>query len=251
MRYYSSLSLFIAIFSNPRARNLFLRMILVVIVGYSIVTLSNEIFPTILKIRPIDNNVQATISKRDLLSFFKNRVTTIPNIKETIVENKLFSSGFIVLLKDKTGKKYTINHRYSEPEEKARLLSKRINTSIKSNVDFKFEIIDKVRIVWSIIGMVIPSMILYFWMLYDVKHPKKAIRILTQDLPEEDDDEDDEYESEEEYEEDDTDEIAELKNYPVSDGELERQALESLDPVEKPKESNEEKYKNINDSIIK
>ena len=247
MRHYS-LSLYIAIFSNSRARNLFLRMILIVIVGYSIVTLSNEIFPTILKIRHIDNKVQATISKRDLPSFFRMRITTIQNVKEAIIERKLFSgTNYIVLLKDKAGKKYTINPRYSESEEKAKLLSNRITTSIKGNVDFKFEIIDKVRIVWSIIGMIISSMILYFWMLYDKKHPKKAIRILTQDIPEEDD----EYESEEEYEKDDTGEIDDLKNYPVSEGELERQALESQDSIEEPKKNDDERYKDINNSIIK
>ena len=247
MSYYS-LGLYIEIFSNPRARNLFLRMILVVIVGFSIVTLSNEIFPTILEIKHIDNKVQATISKRALYSSFKKRVTFVPNVKEAIIERKLFSGvNFIVLLRDKAGKKYAINPNYSEPESTANQLAKRINTSIKSNIDFKFEILDKVKIICSIIGIVIPSMILYFWMLYDIKHPKRAIRILLDEEQEDDEEDEEDYYYDELKEKD---EIAELKNYPVSEGELEKQALESPNPVEEP-QKDDNKYNDINDSIIK
>ena len=74
----------------------------------------------------------------NVYSSFKKRVTFVPNVKEAIIERKLFSGvNFIVLLRDKVGKKYAINPNYSEPESTANQLAKRINTSIKSNIDFK------------------------------------------------------------------------------------------------------------------
>ena len=211
--------------------------VLVISIIFSFITLSNEIFPTTLEIKHIDNKTQATISKREISSFFKKRTTIVHNVKEATIEKIPFDDN-VLSLRDIKGTRYSVtSHNVPSDTEARQLLLKRINTSIKSNADFKFRIIDKADIVWASIGLTIPSMILYFWLSYDIKARKKPKRILNHETPNQKDDEDDE--------------IAELKNYPVSEAELERQALEAQDPVEKPKKSDDEQYKNINDSIIK
>ena len=215
--------------------------ILVISVILGLITLSREVFPTTLEIKHINNKTQAVITKREISSFFKKRITIVENVKEATIEKIPFDDN-VLSLRDIKGKRYSVtSHNVPSDTEARQLLLKRINTSIKSNVNFKFRIIDKADIIWASIGVAIPSMILYFWISYDIKKRKEPPkRILNHETP-----------NRKQEENDEDNQTADLENYPVSEAELERQALESQDPVEEPKKSNEEKYKNINDSIIK
>ena len=204
---------------------------------FGFMNLSFEIFPTVVEIKHLENKTQATIGHKFIFSNSLKHSLLISNVKEAKMIKGLNASAkeaFKIVLVDKDGELYSVTSYFSSSKDESKqLLLKRLNTAIKSDVDFTFEIINKKSMVLSIICIVIPSLILYFWISYKLKESKKEARVLKQRPAQK------------------TEEEIYLENNPISEAELERQALEAENPVEEPKESDGEKYKNINDSIIK
>jgi hypothetical protein len=195
--------------------------------------LSIKLFPTVVEIKHFGNKTQATIGNKFIFSNSVKHSLLIPNVKEA----KMISSigDYKIVLVGRDGENYSVTSSFSSPKDESKqLLLKRLNTAIKSNVNFTFEIIDKKAVILSTLCIIIPSLILYFWISYKIKHPKQSERILENQK------------NKEELEEE-----LYLKNHPISEAELERQALESPNPVEEPKKNDDEQYKDINNSIIK
>ena len=200
---------------------------------FGFMNLSIKLFPTVVEIKHFGNKTQATIGNKFIFSNSVKHSLLIPNVKEA----KMISSigDYKIVLVGRDGENYSVTSFFSSPKDESKqLLLKRLNTAIKSNVNFTFEIIDKKAVILSTLCIIIPSLILYFWISYKIKHPKQSERILENQK------------NKEELEEE-----LYLKNHPISEAELERQALESPNPVEEPKKNDDEQYKDINNSIIK
>ena len=201
-----------------------------IILGF--MNLSLEIFPSFIEIQHFEKKAQATIGHKLIHSNFTKHSVLIPNVKEAKMIKGLNSGGkkaFKIVLEDSNGEQYSVTP-YFLPKHYAskQLLLKQIDFAIKNNTDFYFEIIEEESIYFSIILIVIPSIILFFWILYKLKMSKKETRIPEKTHKK-------------------TEEEIYFENNPISDEELERQALEAENPVELPKKQ----YNNINDSIIK
>ena len=179
--------------------------------------------PISVEINPVETQVQGQIHRKSMIPPFKNIDISIPNLKQAVITTSRSSKGgttYRVELEDFKGYRYPVTSYYSSGYGSKVRLQDAINTSIRNRYQYKYRTQQNLFILFGFIFMFVPLLAL-------ITSKKTNTNSYQKSRPNQD-------------------------GRPI-DGprQFQRPQDFSIPHQTQYPESEEEKYKNINDSIIK